>query len=123
VEILAPLDVIQDISDRVIYPFLGKVSPKGAAHLLASKDEVKNVFFVPLDFLLRYPEEVYRYPIRAQVDDTFPYDRIGFPKDYPWRSGWMEVPIYQYQGHSIWGMTGRTVRWLLREIRKARGEE
>ena len=30
IEILAPLDVIQDISDRVIYPFLGLVSPAGA---------------------------------------------------------------------------------------------
>jgi 8-oxo-dGTP pyrophosphatase MutT (NUDIX family) len=122
IEILAPLDVIQDISDRVIYPFLGKVSQKGIAHLIASQAEVKNVFFVPLDYLLNYEEEVYRYPIRAQVDDTFPYEKIGFPKDYPWRSGWMEVPIYTYEGHAIWGMTGRTVRWLLREIRKSQGE-
>ena len=33
VEILAPLDVIQDISDRVIYPFLGRISPAAAARL------------------------------------------------------------------------------------------
>jgi 8-oxo-dGTP pyrophosphatase MutT (NUDIX family) len=122
IEILAPLDVIQDISDRVIYPFLGRVSRQGIAHLIASQAEVKNVFFVPLDYLLNYEEEVYRYPIRAQVDDTFPYEKIGFPKDYPWRSGWMEVPIYTYQGHAIWGMTGRTVRWLLREIKKSQEE-
>jgi hypothetical protein len=56
------------------------------------------------------------------VDDTFPYEKIGFPKDYPWRSGWMEVPIYTYEGHAIWGMTGRTVRWLLREIKKSQEE-
>ena len=113
-----PVDVIQDISDRVIYPFLGRISPAAAARLKASQAEVKNVFFVPLDFLRTCPEEVYRYRVRAQVDDSFPYDRIGFPHDYPWRSGWMDVPIYEYQGHFIWGMTGRTVRWLLTHLNR-----
>ena len=117
IDILAPLDVIQDISDRVIYPFLGLVSPAGVAHLAASAAEVKNVFFVPLDYLLDYPEEVYRYTVSAQVDDSFPYERIGFPKTYTWRKGYMDVPIYEYQGHYIWGMTARTVRWLLNQLR------
>lgn len=118
IEIIAPLDVIQDISDRVIYPFLGKVSRSAAEALKESVSEVKNTFFVPLDFLMDYPEEVYRYRVQPQVDETFPYDRIGFPHNYPWRKGWMDVPIYEYEGHFIWGMTGRTVRWLLGELRK-----
>lgn len=116
VTILAPLDVIQDISDRVIYPFLGRIDTDTAANLAASADEVQNVFFVPLDFLRTYPEEVYRYPVRPLVDDSFPYDRIGFPHDYPWRRGWMDVPIYEYEGHFIWGMTGRMVRWFLQKL-------
>lgn len=122
IEILAPLDVIQDISDRVIYPFLGKISPQGVARLKASQDEVKNVFFVPLDYLLDYPEEVYRYVTAPQVEGEFPYERMGFPKDYPWRTGFMDVPIYEYQGHFIWGMTARTVRWLLNHLRTMEGQ-
>ena len=121
VELLAPLDVIQDISDRVIYPYLGKVSPQGLAQLRPSPAEVKNAFFVPLDFLRQYPEEVYRYKVAAQVDGSFPFQRMGFPADYPWRSGWMDVPLYEYQGHFIWGLTARTVRWLLRELDKMEG--
>ena len=122
IEILAPLDVIQDISDRVVYPFLGTISPQGVDRLAASAAEVKNVFFVPLDYLMHYPEEVYRYTVSAQVDDQFPYERMGFPKNYPWRTGFMDVPIYEYEGHFIWGMTARTVRWLLRELRAMEGE-
>lgn len=121
VEILAPLDVIQDISDRVIYPFLGRVSPEGVEALKASASEVKNTFFVPLDFLLDYPEEVYRYPVRFLADDKFPFERIGFPKDYPWRSGWMDVPIYEYEGHVIWGLTARLTRWFLGHLRTMAG--
>ena len=111
IEILAPLDVIQDISDRVVYPFLGTISPPGVDRLAASAAEVQNVFFVPLDYLMHYPEEVYRYTVSAQVDDQFPYERMGFPKNYPWRTGFMDVPIYEYEGHFIWGMTARTGRW------------
>ncbi|WP_320611495.1 CoA pyrophosphatase [Evtepia sp.] len=117
IEILAPLDVMQDISDRVVYPFLGKISPKGVAEMAVSRAEVADVFFVPLEVLMDYEEEVYRYRVSAQVDDGFPYERIGFPRTYPWRTGWMDVPIYQYEGHTIWGMTGRMVRWLVKELR------
>ena len=118
VEILAPLDVIQDISDRVVYPFLGRLTPKALEHLHESVSEVKDVFLVPLQFFLDYPEKVYRYPVRPIVDESFPYEELGFPKDYPWRTGWMDVPVYRYQGHVIWGMTARTVRWLLGHLRK-----
>ncbi len=121
IEILAPLDVAQDISDRVVFPFLGKVSPAGLRAMHESVSEVQNTFLVPLDYLVNYEEEVYRYPVSAAVDDSFPFDRIGFPHDYPWRRGWMDVPIYEYEGHFIWGMTGRTVRWLVRQIKAMDG--
>lgn len=122
IRLLAPLDVIQDISDRVVYPFLAEVTPQGLAALRPSPAEVKDVFFVPLDYLMQYPEEVYRYKVSAQVDD-FPYERLGFPRTYPWRTGFMDVPIYEYQGHFIWGMTARTVRWLLGHLRTMGQEE
>ncbi len=116
IELLAPLDVAQDISDRVIWPFLGKVSQAGLRAMHESRSEVQNTFLVPLDYLINYPEEVYRYPVGPTVDDSFPFDRIGFSHDYPWRRGWMEVPVYEYDGHFIWGMTGRMVRWLLQQL-------
>ena len=48
------------------------------------------MFFVPLDYLMQYPEEVYRYKVSAQVDD-FPYERLGFfPGPIPGaRASWM----------------------------------
>lgn len=121
IRVLAPLDVIQDISDRVIYPFLGSITPKGLEALCPSPGEVKDAFFVPLAYLRSCPEEVYRYRIVPEVDGSFPFQRMGFPADYPWRQGWMDVPIYEYEGHFIWGLTARTVRWLLRELDKMEG--
>ena len=108
IRVLAPLDLMQDISDRVVYPFLAEISAAGAARLKASAAEVKNVFFVPVDYLLNYKEEVYRYVVSAKVDDDFPYERIGFPKSYPWRKGYMNVPM---------------VRWFLQQLRQMEQQE
>ena len=102
----------------MIWPFLGKVTEAGLNAMHESESEVQNTFLVPLDFLMNYPEEVYRYPVGPVVDDSFPFDRIGFPHDYPWRRGWMDVPIYEYEGHFIWGMTGRMVRWLVQKLKE-----
>ena len=118
-----PRALMLHFRDRVVYPFLAEISAAGAARLKASAAEVKNVFFVPVDYLLNCKEEVYRYVVSAKVDDDFPYERIGFPKTYPWRKGYMNVPIYEYQGHFIWGMTGRMVRWFLQQLRQMEQQE
>ena len=73
---------------------------------------VKEAFWVPVDFFLCHPPEVYTYALVPDVREC-PYERIGFPQGYPWRRGRMEVPIYQWEGRVIWGMTARTVRGLL----------
>lgn len=44
--------------------------------------------------------------------DTFPYEAVGIPRNYPWASGWVEVPVWHYGPHIIWGMTARIVRSL-----------
>ena len=112
VEVIAPLDFQCSLGDQVFYPILGHVAPNGAEALRPSPAEVKEAFWVPVDFFLCHPPEVYTYALVPDVRE-FPYERIGFPQGYPWRRGRMEVPIYQWEGRVIWGMTARTVRGLL----------
>lgn len=117
VEIIAPLDVVQDISGRVIYPFLGRVAPEAAERLVCNPDEVEEVFFVPWSFLQNTEPFQYEAPMVVEVDESFPYEKIGFPqKDYVWRSGKMKVLVYEYEDHQIWGLTARIVDWLLKTM-------
>ena len=37
---------------------------------------------------------------------------MGIPRDYPWSRGRVELPVWTYAGHVIWGMTARLVREL-----------
>ena len=116
VEVIAPLDFQCQGGGQVFYPVLGHVTPQGLPALEPSPAEVKETFWVPVDFFRNHPPKVYAYELIPHVED-FPYDRIGFPQGYPWRRSQVDVPIYQWEGHTIWGMTARTVRGLMEAMK------
>ena len=51
-----------------------------------------------------------------RVPKSFPYEAVGIPRDYPWNCGKVEVPVWLYGGHAIWGMTARIVRDLVSHL-------
>lgn len=97
----------------LLHPVLGLVSPAGMAALQPSPDEVAEVFTVPLDFFRATLPQVYTYESIPQVGEDFPYETVGISSDYPWVRERVEVPIWQYEGHIIWGLTARIVRELI----------
>ena len=113
VEVVAELDWLTHQGGFVLYPVLGIVAPEAAERLRHGPAEVKETFFVPVDWLRAHPPEVYAYPLEPRVGEDFPYARIGFPQGYRWRGGRVEVPIYAWEGRAIWGLTGRITRRLL----------
>ena len=117
VELIAPLDFQCGRGEFVFYPVLGRVAPEAAAALRPNPGEVKETFCVPAAFFLEHPPQVYGYDMVPDVGEDFPYDRMGFPQGYPWRRGRVEVPLYQWEGRAIWGMTARTVRNLMEGMR------
>lgn len=116
VEIIAPLDLVVQQGKFIMHPFLGVVSQGGMAAMCPSPAEVKRTFLVPLDWLRDNPPQVYSYELKPQVGEDFPYDRIGFPQGYRWRSGEVSVPVYPWPEGTIWGLTGRIVRHLMEEM-------
>lgn len=114
VELVAPLDLLTHQGGFVIHPFLGVVDP--AAAVCPSPAEVKEVFTVPVNWLLAHPPAVYSYDLVPQVGEDFPYERVGFPRGYRWRGGKVTVPIYDWPDHPIWGLTGRITRRLLEDM-------
>ena len=115
VELMAPLDLVVQQGKFVMHPFLGTVGPAGLAAMVPSPAEVESTFLVPVAWLLAHPPQVYSYELIPQVSPNFPYDRIGFPRGYRWRSGEAVVPVYDWPERPIWGLTGRIVRHLLEE--------
>ena len=115
VRLLGQGDFIYSQRGFLLRPLPGLVSPAGFAAMRPSPAEVADVFSVPLDYFRRPPER-YTYDLIPRVPDGFPYEAVGIPRDYPWATGRVEVPVWTYQGRVIWGMTARIVADLVSHL-------
>lgn len=116
IRLLGQGDFICSQRKFLLRPLLGLVSPAGMAALRPSPAEVAEVFTVPVEFFRSTPPEFYAYELIPQVPETFPYETVGIPREYPWAHGRVEVPVWLYEGHAVWGMTARIVRDLVSHL-------
>jgi coenzyme A diphosphatase NUDT7 len=114
VTLLGTPDFICSQRGFLLRPVLGLVSPAGFAALRPSPAEVAEAFTVPLAFFRETEPDLRHYVLAPQVPEDFPYGPVGIPRDYPWSRGQVEIPIWQYEGRTIWGMTARLVREITR---------
>lgn len=112
VTVLGTPDFICNQRGFLLRPVLGLVSQTGLDAMCPSPAEVAEVFTVPLSFFRVTEPEVYAYDLIPQSPEGFPYEELGIARDYPWAHGRVEVPVWRYQDHVIWGMTARIVREL-----------
>lgn len=113
IQLLGEGDFICNQRGFLLRPVTGLVSAEGMRRLRPAPAEVAEVYTVPLDFFRSTPPERYSYTLTPHVSEDFPYERVGIPRDYRWAEGRVEVPVWHYQGHIIWGMTARLVWGLI----------
>ena len=88
-------------------PVVGLLSGIEPEALTLNPQEVSSVFTVPVSWLRQNPPQVYRYPLRPEVGDDFPYHLVRTPKDYSWLPGNMVLPVYEGLPYPLWGLTAR----------------
>ena len=118
VHVLGRLDFIAHRSNFIMYPILGLVSGETADAMKLCEAEVGETFEVPLEHLLTHDPIEYDYSLIPTPPVNFPYDLLNIPRDYKWQPGSENVPVYPWQGHAIWGLTGRITRHLVRMLRQ-----
>lgn len=116
ITLLGTPDFICNQSGFLLRPVLGLVSGAGFAAMRPAPDEVAEVFTAPLSFFRDTPPQAHHYDLLPQVSDDFPYEQVGIPRDYRWNRGVVDVPIWYWQGHAVWGMTARLVQDLIRDL-------
>lgn len=115
---IAELDFIYHQSGFLIHPILGEIKEKDLKKSRISEAEVKEIFLVPFSFFLDKAPMLYTYDLEPHIPENFPYDLIGFEQGYPWKAGKMDVPIYLYEQHAIWGLTGRICMHLAKQMQE-----
>jgi 8-oxo-dGTP pyrophosphatase MutT (NUDIX family) len=112
IDVVCELDCVKSRGDFTMYAFLASIADTDFTRAY-NRAEVQEVFLVPVSFFLENEPEIYRYELAPKVGDDFPYDRIQPKGAYKWRTSSEIVPIYNYEGHVIWGLTGRITLHLI----------
>lgn len=118
VRILGRLDFIAHRANFIMYPILALVDARAVEHMTLNPGEVDETFLVPVRHLLETEPLEYSYQLIPQPAEGFPYELIGIPRDYRWQPGSENVPVYPWEGHAIWGLTGRITRHLVALLRE-----
>lgn len=118
VRILGRLDFIAHRANFIMYPILALVDALAVDRMTLNPGEVDETFLVPVRHLLETEPLEYSYQLIPQPVEGFPYELIGIPRDYRWQPGGENVPVYPWEGHAIWGLTGRITRHLVALLRE-----
>lgn len=105
IKVISPLDIFVSPFNTIIHPYL--VFIEDINNMKINVEEVEEVFFVPLDFLLNTNVNTFINKVNISPDDNFPYDLIPKKHNYKFSTGSYEVPFYIYNEYVIWGITAK----------------
>ncbi len=115
-EIWGKLDYLLTPYNILIYSCAGYINNFNLDNLEVNKEEVEEVFTVPLDYLLKQEAEVYNMSCTIDELSDFPYHLIQNGRDYKWREGKYPVYFYKYRKRIIWGFTAMMTKNFLDKI-------
>ncbi len=104
IELLGASDLYITGKESVIYPFPVLLHNYDFTFV---KDEVKEVFTVPLGFFLDTEPEAATSSIVEAPQEDFPFHRINGGRAYPWLKATRKILFYQYEERTIWGLTAK----------------
>ncbi|RKD29565.1 NUDIX hydrolase [Thermohalobacter berrensis] len=117
IEIIGKLDYLISPFNFSIHPFVGVLNEVDKKNIMYNKDEVDNIFTVPIDFFINNKPTLYNMTLKPNLTDDFPYHLIPNGKDYDWRVGKYPVYFYKYRDYIIWGITARITKNFIDIIR------
>lgn len=113
IEFYGSLDYFLSPAGMRIDAYLGELKDYKGQY---SKDEVAEIFTVPLEFFQNTKPKRYYNKVNMQPEDDFPFDKVPGGRDYPWARGKYEVLFYEYEEHIIWGLTAKILYYNLKLI-------
>ncbi|QEK12861.1 CoA pyrophosphatase [Crassaminicella thermophila] len=117
IQIFGPLDFLVLPYNLILYPFLGTISNINIHNISFNKDEVSEIFTVPIDFFIKNKPQEHHIYLNANIPEDFPYHLIPSGKNYSWKTGKYPVLFYKYKNYVIWGITARIIKNLISIIK------
>ena len=111
-------NILYGYANYTLFTYLGVVRYEDYLKADLSRDEVDEIFLVRMTDFEAHSPQIFSEEVRAEIDEDFPYEKLGIGRDYPWRTGKWEIPVYEIDGRVIWGLTARITADLIREVRR-----
>lgn len=115
IEIIKEMDILIRHDGMIIHPFVAKVN--NIEELEINEDEVDEVFYVPLSYLLEYSPMEVRNKLIVERGEDFPYHLIKGGKNYKFKTGEYISTFYQYKDYVIWGITASMLKDFVNNIK------
>lgn len=112
IEILGEMDIAMHSGGFPVHPVLAKLSDDWSSSLKLNKDEVEEVFTIPLSYLR------YNAPRRARIERQYrALDPMGqmdlIASDKRAKLETTTSLFWPYEGKLLWGLSARITQWLL----------
>jgi len=105
--IIGDMDYYISPYGNILYAFVGILK---YGDINPNKDEVNNIFKVPLKFFLENEPLLYKMEIGPMNQEGFPFHLINGGKDYKFRKGYLDQYFYEYNNYKIWGFTAQIIK-------------
>lgn len=126
--IVGRLDTVISPMGATVDAFLATIEHQELSKLNFNRDEVENVFTIPVSYFTRNEPQVYKVCIKAHPSYVnkegeevvlFPAKELGLPDRYskPWGQGQINIYVYQVKEGVIWGITARLIYDLVKKLR------
>lgn len=117
IELVGDLIPLTIPHDMMIFPFV--IFLDLAFETLQPNDaEVKEIFTVPLSYLLHTRPEMHTVYSKVVVPDDFPFEKIQNGKDYNWNQRDYNVHFFEYDHRIIWGLTAKVTTAFIKTLKK-----
>lgn len=100
----------------VVYPFVAVIDYDEIIHSY-NKEEVEEVFTVPVNWLLNHEPYMHIVDIEPTPAPDFPFEKIMNGSRYKWRARPIEEWFFEYDKYTIWGLTARILKHFIEIIK------
>jgi len=100
----------------VVYPFVVVIDYSQVIDSY-NKEEVEEVFTVPVKWLLNYEPYMHLVSVEPTPSPDFPFEKIMNGNQYQWRTRPIEEWFFDYGKYTIWGLTARILKNFIENIK------
>ncbi len=97
-----------------VHCFYGEIGEADFKAMKPSSAEVEEVFTAPVSWFFENKPDIAEIRMEPRIPEDFPYEKAGIDDTYFWGGGKTDIPVWNYQGHAVWGLTGRIILFAMK---------